>query len=152
MSEKFEVFKKEYGPQDDPGKTVYDEMLRAWRRVVKRFHGYGNKLGAAYGGEYVNYAGNYLGKICGGDVDTAVNALWGISDDETYEEGLKVLMLAICDYVIKHAEIANQKNVDDMWNYCSEDDFDGLWPEEESVDVDEDTYDCLHPWAVYDPQ
>lgn len=147
MSDKFDVFREEYGPKGKPGETVFDEVIRAWNIVVKGFLDNGYKIGTVDGGAHVNYAANYLGHICGGDVDAAVDALWGLNDDKLYSKGLTMMMEALGAYVVDNAGYMGQKNDDDMWNYCSEDDFDGLWPEEE----EESSVWTGEVWAVYDP-
>ena len=146
---KFDIFKKEYGPLDAPRATVGGEICRAVMLLKEEFEK-GYKLGAPAeeGAGRVNFAGRYLCEVCkGGDIEKLIDAIWGLEDNELYRFGLVRLGVAVMDFLVDNPYIENSTNRDDMWNYCDEDDFE--WPEEE--EEEQEVYNHLHPWAVYDP-
>ena len=117
---------EELVPASGKADSMAGELVRAAARIGYRFFNDGDHIGVGYGRETCNPAARFLGKHGSKKVAAYVSALWGINDEEVYEELLDSLVGAVADYVENHPELRTTE---------TEDMFDCQDPDE---DVDDD--------------
>lgn len=118
---------EELVPETGKSDSMAGELVRATARIGHRFYNDGDCIGVGYGRETCNPAARFLGKHGNSKIAAYVKALWGLNDDEAYEEILDVLVGAVADYVESHPELRSTE---------TEDMFDCRNPKED-VDFDE---------------
>ena len=124
---------EELVPASGKADTLAGEIVRAICRLGYRNYNDGDHLGIGYGRETCNPAGRFLAKRCDDRVARCVGDAWGIRDDDTYDEALEKLEIAVLEYLDAHPELKTAPNDEDM--------FDSRDPYEDTDDYDDDDED-----------
>ncbi len=97
--------------------TVAGEIVRAVNRIAYRSYNDGDHVGVGYGKETCNPAARYLMANAGEVVEVATRNLWGVRDDDRYDELLEALEDAVLVYLENHSELKETPNTEDMLDY-----------------------------------
>ena len=122
---------EELVPCSGKADTVAGEIIRAICRIGYRNYNDGDHIGVGYGRETCNPAARYLMKFGDNKIDDAIDAIWGVESDATYDAGLAELETAVLNYLEENPELKTTKNNEDMWEYRTDDDEDVYEDEEE---------------------
>ena len=107
---------EELVPTSGKSDSLAGELVRATSRIGYRFFNDGDHIGVRYGKETCNPAARFLIKHGNKKVSAYVCALWGIDDEEVYEELLDLLVGAVADYIESHPDFRSAAT-DDMLDY-----------------------------------
>lgn len=122
---------KELVPCRGKADTVAGEIVRAISRIGYRNYNDGDHIGVGYGRETCNPAARYLMKFGDNKINDAIDAIWGVECDATYDAGLAELEAAVLNYLEENPELKTTENNEDMWDYCTDEDVDDYEDEED---------------------
>ena len=103
-------------PAEGKASSLAGEIVRAINRLGYRFYNDGDQLGIGYGKETCNPAGRFLAKETTDDIARKVREIWGLHNEDLYEEKLDQLMEMVADYVEEHPDLRDLETKD-MWDY-----------------------------------
>lgn len=118
-------------PVSGKADTAAGEIVRAVNRIVYRNWNDGDHIGVGYGRETCNPAARFLLAKCNGDVEDAICKMWGVTNDERYDECIDVLEKAVLAFLDAHPELKETENHEDMWDYRTDEDVDDYEDDEE---------------------
>ena len=126
-TERLDALFNDLVPDMGKAESMAGELVRATARIGHRFFNDGDWIGVGYGRETCNPAARFLAKHGNKKIAAYIKALWGLNDDNAYEEILDALVGAVAGYVEGHPELRDTE---------TEDMFDCRNPKED-VDFDE---------------
>ena len=140
-AKKIDALHEELVPHYGKADTVAGEIIRAVARIGYRYYNDGDRIGVEYGNGTCNPAARYLAKQAGSRVERVISEIWGIEDDDRYEEILETLYKEIVSYLEQHPELKTTVNNEDMWDFqedsdCEYDEEDDDYDDEEDEDDD----------------
>lgn len=138
--EKINQMFEELVPASGKADTVAGEIVRAVSRIGYRNYNDGDHIGAGYGRETCNPAARYLAQRAGSRVERAISDMWGVENDDQYDELEKTLYKEVLAYLELHPELKVEKNTEDMWDF-RDDEEDVDEPEEDDEDEYGEDYD-----------
>ncbi len=97
--------------------TVAGEIIRAVNRIAYRSYNDGDHVGVGYGKKTCNPAARYLMANAGEVVEVTTRNLWGVRDDDRYDELLEALEDAVLHHLETHPELKKTPNTEDMLDY-----------------------------------
>ena len=135
---------KELVPETGKADSLAGELVRAMSRIAYRFYNDGDMVNIAYGKETCNPAAHFLMAKGNKRVSSLATAIWGIYDDDAYEELIDLLAGAVIDAIDSNPALRTTPT-EDMWSYRTDEDVDDDWEdeddyEEEDYDEDEEDY------------
>lgn len=131
---------EELVPASGKADTVAGEIVRAVSRIGYRNYNDGDHIGVGYGKETCNPAARYLAQRAGSRVERAISDMWGVENDNQYDELEKTLYKEVLAYLEFHPELKAEKNTEDMWDF-RDDEEDVDEPEEDGEDEYDEDYD-----------
>ena len=127
-------------PMSGKADSLAGELIRAMSRIGYRFYNDGDKVGIGYGKETCNPAARFLmAKGPTRRIQSLATAIWGIYDDDAYEELIDLLAGAVIDAIDSNPALRTTPT-EDMWSFRTDEDEDDDWEEEED-DYEEEDYD-----------
>ena len=136
---------EELVPASGKAESLAGELIRAMSRIAYRFYNDGDQVGMGYGKETCNPAARFLMAKGNKRISSLATAIWGIYDENAYEDLLDILAGAGADYVEQTSDLRTT-STEDMWSYRTDEDVDDDWEdeedgyEEEDYDEDEEDY------------
>ena len=130
---------EELVPASGKAESLAGELIRAMSRIAYRFYNDGDQVGMGYGKETCNPAARFLMAKGNKRISSLATAIWGIYDENAYEDLLDILAGAVADYVEQTPDLLTTPT-EDMWSFCTDEDEDDDWEEEED-DYEEEDYD-----------
>jgi len=118
-------------PATGKADTKAGEIVRAMARLAYRYYNDGDIFGVGYGKETCNPAGRFLGDKLP-EIEDTLWRLYGITNDERYEQGLLEVQNYVIDYINANPQLKAEANEDDYLDWRDEDeDRDDTYEEEE---------------------
>jgi len=118
-------------PNTGKASTKAGEIVRAMARLGYKWYNDGDKFGVGYGKQTCNPAGRFLcDKLS--EIEDTLWKLYGITNDERYEQGLLKVQNYVIDYILANPQLKEEKNEEDYLNWRNE---------EEDVDDTEEDYE-----------
>lgn len=114
---------EELVPMMGKADTVAGEIIRAISRIAYRNWNDGDHIGVGYGNETCNAPARFLAASCNKKVLIIVIKMWGITEDDAYDDYLRQLEEAVLEFIDMNPELKTKKNEDDMWNHQADEDF-----------------------------
>lgn len=107
-------------PMSGKADTVAGEIVCAISRIGYRNYNDGDHIGIGYGRETCNPAARYLAKNAGENVAADISDIWGVYDDDRYDDILVDLEVDALAYLEAHPELKSTSNHEDMFDYQDE--------------------------------
>ena len=120
-------------PGSGKADTVAGELVRAVCRIGYRNYNDGDHIGVGYGKETCNAAARFLMKRGNAEIVKTVTSMWGMIDDEEYDEMVEILVSVMCDYIEQNPELKTTPNTEDIWEYFDK-------KEDRDDEMDEEEY------------
>ena len=125
-------------PPTGPAETWAGEVVRAICRIGYRWYNDGDQIGIGYGKETCNPAARFLKLYTNKQVRKAVDAAWGIYDDDAYQQRLNSLETAVLNFLDSNGALKEKERPCEIWD-CRDwvQDIDDSYDDE----YDDDDYD-----------
>ena len=120
IQEKINSLFDELVPAEGKADTVAGEIIRAFCKIGYRFFNDGDHIGVGYGKETCNPAARYLKEKAGEEATLVLSEIWGMEDENEYEEVLATLAETLIHYLEHHPELKQTENTEDMLDYYIE--------------------------------
>lgn len=120
IDELFEELVPSVGPAESPA----GEIVRAVSKIGYRFYNDGDHIAVGYGNETCNAPARFLIHNLPRSGSDIVVQMWGLNNDNDYEDGLNDLIDYVVEYIDDNPELREPwENPDDMLNYDDPDDY-----------------------------